>query len=52
MRTRSIINPTGRFVIGGPVGDSGSDRQKIIVDTYGGVVVTAAAFSGKGSDEG
>jgi S-adenosylmethionine synthetase len=35
--TRIMINPTGRFVIGGPVGDSGLTGRKIIVDTYGGV---------------
>lgn len=34
--TRIYINPTGRFVIGGPVGDSGLTGRKIIVDTYGG----------------
>ena len=34
--TRIFINPTGRFVIGGPVGDSGLTGRKIIVDTYGG----------------
>ena len=40
--TKFFINPTGRFVIGGPVGDSGLTGRKIIVDTYGG-----ACFSGK-----
>ena len=35
-QTRIFINPTGRFVIGGPVGDSGLTGRKIIVDTYGG----------------
>ena len=35
-RTRYLINPTGRFVIGGPVGDCGLTGRKIIVDTYGG----------------
>ncbi|MBR4425496.1 MAG: methionine adenosyltransferase [Oscillospiraceae bacterium] len=35
-RTRFFINPTGRFVVGGPVGDSGLTGRKIIVDTYGG----------------
>ena len=35
-QTRIYINPTGRFVIGGPVGDSGLTGRKIIVDTYGG----------------
>nr|MBQ6241402.1 methionine adenosyltransferase [Lachnospiraceae bacterium] len=36
-RTRFLINPTGRFVIGGPQGDSGLTGRKIIVDTYGGM---------------
>ena len=40
--TKYFINPTGRFVIGGPQGDSGLTGRKIIVDTYGG-----GAFSGK-----
>jgi S-adenosylmethionine synthetase len=35
--TRILVNPTGRFVIGGPMGDSGLTGRKIIVDTYGGV---------------
>ncbi len=35
--TRYFINPTGRFVIGGPMGDSGLTGRKIIVDTYGGM---------------
>ena len=34
--TKYLINPTGRFVIGGPHGDSGLTGRKIIVDTYGG----------------
>ena len=34
-QTRILINPTGRFVIGGPMGDAGSTGRKIIVDTYG-----------------
>lgn len=34
--TKIYINPTGRFVIGGPLGDSGLTGRKIIVDTYGG----------------
>ena len=43
-----FINPTGRFVIGGPVGDSGLTGRKIIVDTYGGVGRHGGgAFSGK-----
>jgi len=39
------INATGRFVIGGPLGDSGVTGRKIIVDTYGGMAATAAALS-------
>jgi S-adenosylmethionine synthetase len=47
-RTRIYVNPTGRFVIGGPVGDAGLTGRKIIVDTYGGVVRHGGgAFSGK-----
>lgn len=43
-----LINPTGRFVIGGPVGDSGLTGRKIIVDTYGGTARHGGgAFSGK-----
>ena len=46
--TRLYINPTGRFVIGGPVGDSGLTGRKIVVDTYGGVArVGGGCFSGK-----
>ena len=46
--TRYIINPTGRFVIGGPFGDSGLTGRKIIVDTYGGFSRHGGgAFSGK-----
>lgn len=46
--TRFHINPTGRFVIGGPCGDSGVTGRKIIVDTYGGVAAHGGgAFSGK-----
>ena len=46
--TRYFINPTGRFVIGGPVGDCGLTGRKIIVDTYGGVARHGGgAFSGK-----
>ena len=46
--TKYFINPTGRFVIGGPVGDSGLTGRKIIVDTYGGVGRHGGgAFSGK-----
>ena len=46
--TRYFINPTGRFVIGGPHGDSGLTGRKIIVDTYGGYARHGGgAFSGK-----
>ncbi|NLV73848.1 MAG: methionine adenosyltransferase [Chloroflexi bacterium] len=46
--TRVIINGTGRFVLGGPAGDSGLTGRKIIVDTYGGMVPHGGgAFSGK-----
>ena len=46
--TRIFINPTGRFVIGGPQGDSGLTGRKIIVDTYGGSAPHGGgAFSGK-----
>lgn len=46
--TRIFVNPTGRFVIGGPVGDSGLTGRKIIVDTYGGVGGHGGGcFSGK-----
>lgn len=46
--TRFYINPTGRFVIGGPVGDCGVTGRKIIVDTYGGMARHGGgAFSGK-----
>ena len=48
--TRYFINPTGKFVIGGPVGDSGLTGRKIIVDTYGGYARHGGgAFSGKDS---
>ena len=47
-QTRLLINPTGRFVIGGPKGDSGLTGRKIIVDTYGGYARHGGgAFSGK-----
>jgi len=47
-RTRFLINPTGRFVIGGPQGDSGLTGRKIIVDSYGGSARHGGgAFSGK-----
>ena len=46
--TKIFINPTGRFVIGGPVGDAGVTGRKIIVDTYGGAARHGGgAFSGK-----
>lgn len=46
--TRIFVNPTGRFVIGGPQGDSGLTGRKIIVDTYGGMARHGGgAFSGK-----
>ena len=46
--TRYLINPTGRFVVGGPQGDSGLTGRKIIVDTYGGYARHGGgAFSGK-----
>ena len=46
--TRFFVNPTGRFVVGGPVGDSGLTGRKIIVDTYGGSAAHGGgAFSGK-----
>jgi len=45
--TRYFINPTGRFVIGGPYGDAGLTGRKIIVDTYGGMARHGARFSGK-----
>ncbi len=47
-RTKYFINPTGRFVVGGPQGDSGLTGRKIIVDTYGGYARHGGgAFSGK-----
>ena len=46
--TKILVNPTGRFVIGGPQGDSGLTGRKIIVDTYGGAACHGGgAFSGK-----
>ncbi len=46
--TKIFINPTGKFVIGGPQGDSGLTGRKIIVDTYGGWARHGGgAFSGK-----
>ncbi|MQA81238.1 MAG: methionine adenosyltransferase [Streptosporangiales bacterium] len=48
LRTNLFVNPTGRFVIGGPVGDAGLTGRKIIVDTYGGFARHGGgAFSGK-----
>ena len=47
-RTKVLVNPTGRFVIGGPHGDAGLTGRKIIVDTYGGMARHGGgAFSGK-----
>ncbi len=47
-RTHVFVNPTGRFVVGGPVGDTGLTGRKIIVDTYGGYCGHGGgAFSGK-----
>ncbi len=47
-KTKYYINPTGRFVIGGPMGDTGLTGRKILVDTYGGVARHGGgAFSGK-----
>ena len=46
--TKLMFNPTGRFVVGGPAGDSGLTGRKIIVDTYGGAACHGGgAFSGK-----
>ena len=51
--TKYFINPTGRFVIGGPQGDSGLTRRKIIVDTYGGYAPPGGgALSGKDPSQG
>ena len=50
--TRYFVNPTGRFVVGGPAGDSGLTGRKIIVDTYGGYARHGGgAFSGKDSSK-
>ena len=47
-KTRFFVNPTGKFVVGGPCGDSGLTGRKIIVDTYGGMAAHGGgAFSGK-----
>ena len=48
MKTKILVNPTGRFVIGGPKGDTGLTGRKIIVDTYGSFARHGGgAFSGK-----
>jgi len=50
--TKYLINPSGRFVIGGPPGDCGLTGRKIIVDTYGGIAAHGGgAFSGKDSSK-
>jgi len=46
-KTRIYVNPTGRFVIGGPQGDSGLTGRKIIVDTYGGAPARGRRLLGK-----
>ena len=47
-KTKFFVNPTGKFVVGGPCGDSGLTGRKIIVDTYGGMAAHGGgAFSGK-----
>ncbi|MBE0415904.1 MAG: methionine adenosyltransferase domain-containing protein, partial [Dehalococcoidia bacterium] len=47
-RTKYYVNPTGRFVIGGPMGDTGLTGRKILVDTYGGIARHGGGcFSGK-----
>ena len=47
-KTKFLVNPTGKFVVGGPTGDSGLTGRKIIVDTYGGMAAHGGgAFSGK-----
>jgi S-adenosylmethionine synthetase len=47
-KTKYLVNPTGRFVVGGPMGDAGLTGRKIIVDTYGGMARHGGgAFSGK-----
>ena len=51
-KTKLYVNPTGKFVIGGPMGDTGLTGRKIIVDTYGGWGGTAAALLGQGPVEG
>ena len=52
-KTKFIVNPSGRFVIGGPVGDTGLTGRKILVDTYGGMARHGGgAFSGKDPTKG
>ena len=49
--TKIYVNPTGRFVVGGPCGDTGLTGRKIIVDTYGGSAAHGGGcFSGKDPD--
>ncbi len=51
--TKYLINPTGRFVVGGPQGDCGLTGRKIIVDTYGGACPHGGgAFQRQGPDQG
>ena len=51
-KTKIYVNPTGRFVTGGPLGDAGLTGRKIIVDTYGGVARHGGGcFSGKDPDQ-
>ena len=53
LRKNFLVNPTGRFVIGGPVGDAGLTGRKIIVDTYGGMARHGGgAFSRQGPEQG
>ena len=53
LETKMLINPTGRFVIGGPVADSGVTGRKLMVDTYGGFALHGGgAFSGKDPTKG
>ena len=53
LRRNLLVNPTGRFVIGGPMGDCGLTGRKIIVDTYGGMARHGGgAFSGKDPSQG
>ena len=51
--TRWVVNPSGKFVTGGPVGDTGLTGRKILVDTYGGMARHGGgAFLGQRPDEG